>query len=150
MNGRTLRDECGQFTFQTANGQSVIDYFIASDKCMAAAQSLHVLEEASRYSSDHNPLIMRIASETLRDAPTSTPSAASDLKVRYDACKAEAYQVALAFELQQHFLPFIQHELNVDLLSDKLVACLKPAAHDTMPQACKRAGVHSCKQQPWF
>jgi hypothetical protein len=38
----------------------------------------------------------------------------------------------------------------VDLLSDKLVACLKSASHGTMPQACKRGGVHSREQQPWF
>jgi len=58
----------------------------------------------------------------------------------------------LASELQQHFIPLIQHELNVDSLSDKLVACnicLNSAAYDTMPQACKQGVVHSRKQQPW-
>ncbi len=57
---------------------------------MAATQLLHVLEEASRYSPDHNSLILRVASATLGDASTLTPSAASDLRVQYDAQKAEA------------------------------------------------------------
>ena len=58
--------------------------------------------------------------------------------------------MSLASELQQHFLPLIQRELDVDVLCDKLETCLKSAAQDTMPQACKRQGVHSRKQQPWF
>ncbi len=72
--------------------QSVIDCFVASEQCMAAIQSLRVLEEASGYSSDCNYFILGVASETLGDAPTPTPSAASDLRVQYDAHKAEAYQ----------------------------------------------------------
>jgi len=69
---------------------------------------------------------------------------------RYDVQKAEAHQASLATELQQHFIPLIQQELNVDVLCDKLEACMKSAAQNTMPQACKRGGVHSCKHQPWF
>ncbi len=38
--------------------QSVIDCFVASEQCMAAMQSLFVLEEASGYSSDRNSLIL--------------------------------------------------------------------------------------------
>lgn len=63
---------------------------------------------------------------------------------------AETYEVSLASELQQHFIPLLQHELDVDLRSDKFVACTKSAALDTMPQACKRGSVHSRKHQPWF
>ena len=54
LNGRTVGDECGQCTFQSACGKSTVDYFIASVHCMTAAKSLHVLEEAARYGSDHN------------------------------------------------------------------------------------------------
>ena len=75
LNGKTLGDECGHFTFQSAHGQSFIDYFTASEKCMAATQSLHVLEEASRSSSDHHPLILRVAylDITLLAGPCSIP-----------------------------------------------------------------------------
>ena len=86
----------GQFTYQTAHGHSAIDYFIASSQCMAAVQSLHVVQEAARYHSDHNPLFLRIACEALADAPVPTSSATPDARVRYDAQKAEAYQVSLA------------------------------------------------------
>ncbi|DBA70505.1 TPA: hypothetical protein ACH3X2_011906 [Trebouxia sp. C0005] len=34
----------------------------------------------------------------------------------------------------------------VDLLSTKLVACLKYAPHDTVLQTCKQGGVPSCEQ----
>ena len=73
---------------------------------MSAVQPLHVLEEAS-YHSDHNPLFLDFACDSLPPAPSPTPSAKSD------AQRAEAYQLALASELQQHFIPLIQHELDV-------------------------------------
>ena len=128
LNGRTPRNEFGQFTFQTAQGHSTIDYFIASAQCMTAVQSLHVLEQASRYHSDHNPLFLHFACESLTCAPIPTPSAESGARMRYGVPRAEAYQVALASELQQHFISLIQHELDVDLLADKFVACLTSAA----------------------
>ncbi len=101
---------------------------------MTAAQSLHVLAEAGRYGSDHNPLILRVACDTLSNAPIPktpyptilvvvpypTPSAASDASVRYVVQEAEAYEVSLASELQQHFIPLIHHKLDVGSLCDSL------------------------------
>ena len=80
---------------------------------------------------------------------THTSSAASDASIRYDVQNAEAYQACLASELQQHFIPLIQQELNVDVLCDRLKACLNSAAQNTMPQACVRDCVHSRKHQPY-
>ena len=53
--------------------------------------------------------------------------------------KAEAYQFALASELQQNFYPLMQHELDVDLLADD-IACLT-SAYSTMPHFRKGSGV---------
>ncbi len=58
--------------------------------------------------------------------------------------------IKLATELQQHFIPLIQQELNVDVLCDRLEICMKFAAQNTMPQACARNCAHSRKHQPWF
>ena len=126
LNGRTPGVAYGQFTFQTEQGRSSIDYFIASAQCMTAVQLLRVLEEAGRYRSDHNPLFLHFACESLTRAPA--PSTDSGARMQYDVHRAEAYQVALASELQQHFIPLIQHELDVDLLPDKFVACLTSLA----------------------
>ena len=54
-------------------------------------------------------------------------------------------------QLLQHkcSIPFIQHELDIDPLAAKFVACLI-AANSTMPQVCKRDAVHSRKHQAWF
>ena len=79
--------------------------------CVTAAKSLHVFEEAARYASDHNPLILHIACDTNEHAPTSNPSVASGVRVRYDVQRAEAYQEAPASLLQEHFILFIQHSL---------------------------------------
>ena len=58
--------------------------------------------------------------------------------------------MALASLLLQQFIPFIQHELEVDLLAAQFVACLFAAANSAMPQVCKLNGVHSRKHQAWF
>ena len=113
-------------------------------------KSLQVLPEASRYRSDHSPLILHLDCQTSCNTHTHHSSAASNAKIKYDVQKAEAYQVSLASELQQHFIPLTRQELDVDVLCDKLETRLKSAAQETMPQACKRQGVHSRKQQPWF
>ena len=147
LNGRTLGDEYGHFTFKNPKGCcSTIDYFVASAECFSAVKSLHVLDEAARYNSDHNPLLLHIAYKAPCDTHTHTSSAASDARIRYDVQKAEAYQACLATELQQHFIPLIQQELNVDVLCDRLEACMKSAAQKTMPQVCKRNCAHSRTQ----
>ena len=98
---------------------------------------MHVLDEAARYRSNHNPLLLHIAYKALCDTHTHTHTSfgAPDARIRYDLQKAEAYQVCLATELQQHFIPLIQQEHNVDVLCDKLEACMKSAAQNTMLQA---------------
>ena len=109
-----------------------------------------MLEEALGYGSDHNPLFLYIACDIVQLAHTSNSSAACEARVRYDVQRAEAYQEALASLLQQHFIPCIQHELDVDLLATKLVACLISAAKSSIPQVCKRSGVCSRKHQVCF
>ena len=116
---------------------------------MTAVKSLHMLEKAARYGSDRNPLFLHIAHGTVQLAHTSNPSAACEARVQYDVQRAEAYQEALASLLQQHFIPFVQHEPDVDLLATKLVACPISTAKSTMPQVCKCSGVCSRKQQAW-
>ena len=107
---------------------------------MTAAKSLHVLEEAARYGSDHNPLFLHVACDTVQLANSSNPSAACEARVRYDVQRAEAYQEALASLLQQHFIPFIQHELDVDLLATKLAS---------MPDFCSKKYYATSVQTQW-
>ena len=134
LNGRTLGDEYGRFTFQNAKGCcSTIDYFVASAQCFLAVKSLPVLDEAARYRSDQNPLLLHIAHKAPCDAHTHTSSAAPDARMRYDIQKDEAYQAYLATEQQRHFIPLIQQELDVDVLCDNLEECMKSAAQNTMP-----------------
>ena len=98
LNGRTPGDEYGQFTFESAIGDSTVYYFIASVHCLTAAKSLHVLEEAGRYGTDHNPIMLCVACESLSNAPTPTPSAPTSARVRYDGQNAEAYRMSLESE----------------------------------------------------
>ena len=82
LNGRSPGDENGQCTFASAGGYSTVDYYIASVHCMTAAKLLHVLEEAGRYGTDHNPLILHVACETSKHEPTQPSAASSDMIVR--------------------------------------------------------------------
>ena len=66
--------------------------------------------------SNFNPLFVRIACEALADAPVPTSSSVQ---------QAEAYQVSLASELQQHFISLIHSQLDVDLLCEKFETCLQ-------------------------
>ncbi len=85
LNGRTLGNEYGQFTFKNTKGnRSTIDYFVASAECFSAVKSLHALDEAARYNSDHNPLLLHLAYKAPCDTHTHTSSAASDARIRYD------------------------------------------------------------------
>lgn len=54
------------------SGHSTVDGFIASVHCMTAAKSLHVLEEAARYGSAHNPMICILPVIQLRLKPLLT------------------------------------------------------------------------------
>ena len=75
---------------------------------------MHMLEEAGRYGTDHNPLIWHVAYKTLKHAPTP-PSATTGARVRYARQNAEAYQVSLDSDLQQNFIPLTRNKLDIDL-----------------------------------
>lgn len=110
---------------------------------MTAAKSLHVLEKAARYGSEPTHLYVACDTEVLESSSNLSP--AYEARVRCNVQKAEAYQEAQASLLQQHFILFIQRELDVNLLAAKLVASLISAAKGIMSQVCKRSGVCSRK-----
>ena len=58
--------------------------------------------------------------------------------------------MSLDCELQQNFLPLTRDKLDVDLMTEQMIASLLSATHDTTPQPCSKPRVHSRKQQPWF
>ena len=95
------------------------------------------VQEAAHDHSGDSLLFLRNAREALADAPIPTLSAAPEARVRYDDQNAEAYQVSVASELQQHFTPLIHNQLDAHLLCEKLEICLKSAPSNTMPQVCK-------------
>ena len=96
---------------------------------MSAVQTLHVLEHIVDIKSDLFAVQLRIACEHLHTPRVHEPPAPSEPRFRYNAQQAETYQEHLAAELQQHWLPHIQQQLNVDALAVKLVTCVKYAAH---------------------
>ena len=71
--------------FASAGGHSTVDYYIASVHCMTAATSLHLLKDAGKYGTDHNPLILHVACDTLKHAPTP-PSTATRARVHVFLC----------------------------------------------------------------
>ena len=141
LNGQTPGDEIGQYTFGVgpAPGHIVIDYYITSANCMSAVQSLCVLEDAN-CRTDHFPVQLHVACDTIVAAKAGLPPAPSEPRIRYDADKADDYQVLLVVELQKHWLPFFQQQVDVDMLIKVLWLCIRVAAHKTMPLARTRCG----------
>ena len=90
LNGRTSGDEIGKYTFgvDPASGHSVIDYYISSAKCMSAVQSLCVLEDTN-CRTDHFPVQLYVACDTIVAAKAGLPPAPSEPRIRYDAEKAD-------------------------------------------------------------
>ncbi|DBA82897.1 TPA: hypothetical protein ACH3X1_006689 [Trebouxia sp. C0004] len=121
LNGRTSGDEIGKYTFgiDPASGHCVIDYNISSAKCMSAVQSLCVLEDAN-CRTDHFPVQLYVACDTIVAAKAGLPPAPSEPRIQYDAEKADDYQELLVAELQKHWLPHFQQQVDVDMLAKLL------------------------------
>ena len=69
VNGRTLGDQHGEFTFQSIQGPSVIDYVVACPSLMGAIASLRVVHAGV---SDHDALVVCLP-QRRRDCASCAP-----------------------------------------------------------------------------
>ena len=108
LNGRTQGDTAGKFTCRTAQGCSVVDYFISSTSLRDAIVSLNVGEKCAE--SDHCPLSLRLDLQASRSAKSAQKERTTSLdipvtvqKIKYDASKADDYREHLIFSLSRVF-----------------------------------------------
>ena len=104
LNGRTTGDADGHFTCYTAQGSSVVDYFLTSSQLLTSTVSMTVGEKCVE--SDHCPLTLKMTLQaaSCTESPSTTqpsimPDSVNIEKIRYDASKINLYRSTL-----QHLL----------------------------------------------
>ena len=151
LTGWTSGSENGNCAFEIgfASGHSVIDCYISSTKCTSAVQSLCVLEDANCHT-DHFPVQLHVACGSIVAATAGLPFAPSEPRIRDDAEKADDYQKLLVAELQKHWLPLVQRQVDVDLSAKVLWWCIRVAARKTIPLAHTWRGAPARMSKPWY
>ena len=134
---------------QSAQGCcSTIDYFVAFAQCFSAVKWLIRLFIAQITILCFCTLLTkRLVTHT------DTSSAAPVARSRYDVQKAE--HIKRVLQLSCSTIPFHSISKSLMLLScDNCLMCTHElCSQNTLLQACKRGGVHSCNHmmhQPWF
>ena len=101
LNGRIAGDEAGKFTCCTAQGSSVVDYFIASAPLTAVIPSMIVGDLCAE--SDHCPLSLRLVLQgppivtSIGRPPDQLLNSSVNLqKIKYDASKIDEYRETLS------------------------------------------------------
>lgn len=148
LNGRTPGDAPGNFTCCTAQGSSVVDYFLTSLYLMSAVSSMTVNEKLVE--SDHCSVTMQL---TLQAAPQKlaeqksrsdeAPSVTVE-KINYSSSKIDLYREALAPLL---WSAFSSPQPNC-CLATALQACISQAALDTFGRPSKKP-LQKCHQK-WY
>ena len=129
LNGHTTGDADGHFTCHTAQGSSVVDYFLASLPLLTSAVSMTVGGKCVE--SDHCPLTLKMtlqAPSRIESPSTTQSSITSDSvnieKIRYDASKIDRYRITL-----QHLLdPVFDAPSPQCCLASALQSCIAQAA----------------------
>ena len=165
LNGRVRGDTQGAFTFQSANGRSVVDYFVADPNMFQYEMSLCVQDIVPE--SDHCPLTLKISDRSANQntLPSSAPAPTmvqgqeqgSGLmhehahlpqlpKICYKPAKEEIFCSTLAESLSFHF--------DCDSIDDQ--TCYATALQECITSSAVHAYGHKptkCnkhRHQPWF
>jgi len=142
VNGRTLGDVKGEYTFTSPRGQSTIDYFVVSAEHLSSVADMKVMHDAQfcnlscdvphdGQKSDHFPLQLDLActistsSTNARSSP-SQPSTCPQFK--YVESQVDAYQQCLTAELLMHLVPLLTGTIDVDTVVAILITCMTEAA----------------------
>ena len=127
LNGRTPGDTTGKYTCHTAQGSSVVDYFLTTSQLRTAVSSMTVGDRLAE--SDHCTLTLQLMLQAAsKDLPQNTaipaPPSVTVEKIRYNASKTEQYRDALHPLLFSVFSPSQPHMC----LATALQSCIVHAA----------------------
>ena len=129
LNGRTADHADGQFTCRTAQGSSVVDYFLASTVLLNPMPAMVVGDKCAE--SDHCPLTLQMSLQAApcneaenRPQPSTTENTITIEKIRFDASKLQLYRSTL-----QHLLhPVFNASPSQCCLASALQSCIAQAA----------------------
>ncbi len=132
LNGRTADDADGHFTCRTAQGSSVVDYFLASAALLNPMPAMVVVVVGDKCAeSDHCPLTLQMSlqgdpcNETeIRPQQSTTKSTVTIETIRFDTSKLQQYRSTL-----QHFShSFFSVPPSQCCLASALQSCMVQAA----------------------
>ena len=69
LNGRTLVDLYGEFTYCGINGLSTVDYTLASENVIKDNQIQYMCVQAITFLSDHRPLLLKLSHHSTHATP---------------------------------------------------------------------------------
>jgi hypothetical protein len=126
LNGRTLGDELGEFTYLANVGHIIVDYIVDSLAIWKAVTHLEVIIDDTCYCAmgadfDHRPLCLQLSINCTFVEPQNTAVTKKFLpRFKYDKSKVEQYQVALTTSLGNLWVVNSTGHLGVDGLTDLL------------------------------
>ena len=149
LNGRTAGDADGHFTCYTAQGSSVVDYFLTSSSLLTSTASMTVGDKCVE--SDHCPLTLKMmlqATSCAEFPSTTQPSTISDSvnieKIRYDASKIDLYRSTL----QRLLNPVFDAPSSQCCLASALQSCIAQAALSSFGRP-RNKPLHTVNQE-WY
>ena len=130
LNGRTADHADGQFTCRTAQGSSVVDYFLASTVLLNPMPAMVVGDKCAE--SDHCPLTLQMSLQAApcseaenRPQPSTTENTVTIEKIRFDALQASAIQ-AVPFNISS--ILYFNASPSQCCLASALQSCIAQAA----------------------
>lgn len=114
LNGHNRGDPEGEFTFVSAQGNSVIDYFVASYDFVSKVNA--VCEVGSRVESSHMPVTLTIERQTPPTPETSdTLQKESTTKIKWNPDRAQSFTEEINSEESQRKLQNAYEALDSDV-----------------------------------
>ena len=158
INGSILGDVLGEWTCYRYNGNSVVDYIMASHELKESISNLQVMELSEH--SDHRPLLCSLrTTNLLSDLRTTTETFEdSPLGYKWDTQLNESKKKFLTAQEQENITAKIadmcatscDNEEAVYRLNDKLIEIFKDIANSSLE--CKRRprGTKRANKKVWF
>ena len=148
VNGNIIGDNPGGYTFLSANGNSVVDYYIISNELLHICQYLRIIASPL---SPHMCVEMDLETTNVDDTLTSEISLGQK-RIEWDERSSELFYNNLRTRLvSSDIMGQIQNpnvDIDVDLATDGLTECLMEAA-DFMSKVISPNKSNSLKS-PWF
>ena len=107
LNGRTLGNYIGKFTYIGHNGVSVVDYVLASEAFLLKNYINSFTVDDLTTLSDHRPLQLQLKNTTIKKQETYKPTILSPKPINFKIKNYETYSTKLAEEMNREAISIL-------------------------------------------